>query len=427
MPQHLSVDEIQNYAKRSLSPAELLSVDEHLRSCDRCFSMIGGGLSSMDIDQAFFAIEDVGPDEGHLLFEQMEAFVDGEIAEADREIVELHREVCSDCEQQVEELVQLRATLQLETGTTDGPIAGRPESDFWAKFSASPLLRFGVPAFAAILIGAIAWTFWLFDRPSGGVSAVVDPIANNGFENVNTNSGVVNSENAKNADANSASTSPMVSLADGSGMIEIDAGGKLKGLNAPQFEARIKAAMTTQNIEISTAARELRSKSGVLMGDAQPGVPFALTSPVGKVIESARPQFRWNALDQAESYVVSVYDSDFNKVAESPPLKQNSWTSISLKRGNVYQWQVTALRNGEAIRSPSRPAPDARFRVIDSVAANEIESAKRNFGSSRLLLGILYANAGLLDDAEREFQALLRKNPNSEAARRLLNKVRSAK
>ncbi|MBP7375938.1 MAG: tetratricopeptide repeat protein, partial [Pyrinomonadaceae bacterium] len=173
--------------------------------------------------------------------------------------------------------------------------------------------------------------------------------------------------------------------------------------------------------------RELRSKSGVLMSDTQPGVSFALTSPVGKVIESARPQFRWRALDQAESYVVSVYDANFNKVAESPPLKQNSWTSITLKRGNVYQWQVTAQRDGEEIRSPSRPAPDARFRVIDSVAANEIDAAKRNFGSSRLLLGILYANAGLLDDAEREFQALLRRNPNSEAARRLLNKVRSAK
>ncbi|MBK7934264.1 MAG: tetratricopeptide repeat protein [Acidobacteria bacterium] len=423
MPQHLSQDEIQNYAKRSLPPAELLGADEHLRSCDRCFSMLGGVLRSTDIDQAFFDPED----EGHLSYEQIEAFVDGAIADADREIVELHREVCSACEQQLEELVQIRATLQLENATDNDSIVSRPEPSFWTNISAMPLFRFGIPAFAAIVIGAIAWSFWLFDRPSGGVKAVVDPIANNGFENTNTNSGLANTETAAISGANSASTAPMVSLADGPGMIEIDTDGKLKGLNAPQFESRIKAALINQNIEISTAARELRSKSGVLMSDTQPGVSFALTSPVGKVIESARPQFRWRALDQAESYVVSVYDANFNKVAESPPLKQNSWTSITLKRGNVYQWQVTAQRDGEEIRSPSRPAPDARFRVIDSVAANEIDAAKRNFGSSRLLLGILYANAGLLDDAEREFQALLRRNPNSEAARRLLNKVRSAK
>ena len=404
-----------------------MSVDEHLLSCDKCFSKLGDDLLAADIDQALFELEDKDPFEGHLTYEQMEAFVDGVSDAADREIVDLHREVCSDCEQQLGELLQIRATLQLETATADDSIVSRPEPGFWARISAKPLFRFGIPAFAAIAIGAFAWSFWLFDRPSGGVTMAVDPIANDGFVNANTNSGVANTEIATISEPNPVSTAPMVSLADGPGMIEIDTDGKLKGFNAPLFEARIKAALTTQNIEISTAARELRSKADVLMGDAQPGVPFALTSPVGKVIESARPQFRWKTLDHAESYVVSVYDANFNKVAESPPLKQNSWTSITLKRGNVYHWQVTAQRGGEEIRSPARPAPDARFKVIDSIAAGEIDTAKRNFGNSRLVLGIAYANAGLLDEAEREFQALLKKNPNSEAVRRLLNKIRSAK
>lgn len=427
MSQHMSRDEIQQYARRSLRPAELLRVDEHLRSCDQCFSMLGEDLPVADINQALFDFEDGDPLQGHLSYEQFEAYVDGAVGDTEREIVELHRDTCRDCAQQLDELVQIRATLQLESATLGTLLAGRPEASFWAKISASPLFRFGAPAFGAILIGAIAWAIWLSDRPGSDVAVVVDPAVNGITLAINTETDAVNSDIAKVPDPNFAPAAPLISLADGTDIIEIDADGKLKGLNSPQFEARIKAALTTQNIEISTAARELRSKSGVLMGDTQPGVPFALTSPVGRVIESARPQFRWKALEDAESYVVSVYDANFNKVAESPPLKQNSWTSITLKRGNVYQWQVTAQKDGEEIKSPARPAPDARFRVIDSIAASEIDTAKRNFGSSRLLLGILYANAGLLDDAEREFQALLRKNPNSEAARRMLNKVRSAK
>jgi hypothetical protein len=41
-----------------------------------------------------------------------------------------------------------------------------------------------------------------------------------------------------------------------------------------------------------------------------------------------------------------------------------------------------------------------------------------------LTLGILYAQSGLLDDAEREFQALLRANPQSPLVRKLLRIVR---
>ena len=74
-----------------------------------------------------------------------------------------------------------------------------------------------------------------------------------------------------------------------------------------------------------------------------------------------------------------------------------------------------------------RPAPDAKFKILDASSANEIAAAKRQAGNSHLLLGVVYANAGLLDDAEREFQALLKQNPRSDLARKLLNKVKAAR
>lgn len=427
MSKHLSIDEIQLYTRRSLPQAELLYVDEHLRMCDECFEMLDDVPGVADVERSLFAPNDSDPFEDHLRYEQLEAYVDETIDEADREIVELHRDTCADCARQLAELAQIRSTLELEAAKPDLRLGRTRDVSFWAKVFAGNQLRFGVPALAAILIGAIALTVWLFKRPSTAINSSADPAVNGEILASNTGIGITNSEIAPISNSNSALPVPLVSIADGPGKIEIDSSGNLVGLNAPQFEARIKAALTSKSVEFPTTGRELRSKTGVLMSEGQPGVPFALTSPVGKVIESARPQFRWKALDQAESYVVSVYDANFNKVAESPPIQQTSWTSITLKRGIVYQWQVTAKKAGEEIRSPARPAPDARFKVTDSITANELEEAKRSFASSRLLLGVLYANAGLLDDAEREFQALLQKNPNSDVVRRLLNKVRSAK
>lgn len=48
-----------------------------------------------------------------------------------------------------------------------------------------------------------------------------------------------------------------------------------------------------------------------------------------------------------------------------------------------------------------------------------------SIAGSHLTLGVLYAQAGLLDDAERELQLLLRANPQSALAQKLLRGVRA--
>ena len=74
-----------------------------------------------------------------------------------------------------------------------------------------------------------------------------------------------------------------------------------------------------------------------------------------------------------------------------------------------------------------RPAPEAKFLIADSPHFAEIERARRSAGNSHLILGIVYANAGLLDEAQREFQTLLNSNPNSDIARKLLAKVKAVR
>lgn len=427
MSEHLSQDDMQNYLDRSLGPEKLVIADDHLAECDVCREKArsSGGRQMADLSQL---LADPDLHDGHLSYEQLESYVDGKIGEIEKEIVDFHKGVCRGCLDELDELIKLRATLVLEPAAEQKTRTAEPSSlaAFWNRLMAGGILKFAASVFAALLVGVIIWSVWLFERPlPGDMVAVVDPSgveADQDLSLENDSAVPDGTEQTSNSDR------PLASLVDGGTRVEIDADGNLTGINAPQFESRIKAALTDQDLEISDSARDLKSNSGVLMGDGRPGVSFALTTPVGKIVRSERPQFRWRPLAGAETYVVTVFDAKFSKVAESPPLQQPVWTpAANLKRGSIYQWQVTAIKDGQEIKSPVRPAPDAKFQILSAAAANEIEAAKHRSGNSHLLLGIVYANAGLLDDAEREFQALLNKNPKSDIARKLLNRVRVAR
>ena len=70
-------------------------------------------------------------------------------------------------------------------------------------------------------------------------------------------------------------------------------------------------------------------------------------------------------------------------------------------------------------------APFEHSLNIDFVNARELEQVKRMQPGSHLVLGILYQRAGLLDDAQQEFNTLYRANPNSELVKKLLRDVKS--
>ena len=151
-----------------------------------------------------------------------------------------------------------------------------------------------------------------------------------------------------------------------------------------------------------------------------------MLEPVGNVLLTDRPAFRWSAMEGATGYVVEVYDDQFKLVASSPQLTiAHGPHRNHLARGNVYSWQVKAIKDGQEITSPRPPAPQAKFRILDQAKANELARAKRAYASSHLTLGLLYAEAGLLKEAEQEFRLLHRANPNSDLARTLLRQVQS--
>ena len=160
------------------------------------------------------------------------------------------------------------------------------------------------------------------------------------------------------------------------------------------------------------------------MGSGNGKNGFAVLEPIGNVLLTNRLTFRWTAMEGATGYIVEVFDEKFNPVTASQQLTALTWTT-RLPQGHVYSWQVKATKDGQEVTAPRPPAPQAKFRVLDQAKASELDNARRAHPSSHLTLGMLYADAGLLREAEQEFRLLQQANPNSELARNLLRQVQS--
>ena len=414
--EHLTQKQVEAYALRQLPAAELLAVSDHLGECEACRMRVETN------DAAFFALHQQAFSENenaaaHLTAEQTGDYVDKNLSGEALQTVNDHLSVCEHCALAVADLRAFRneiaPSLDREYGPTTAPVAltksGWREK-FVSLFKVAPLPAFGGAALAILLLAAIAWIIWR--TPNGNKQEVA----------------VAPTPVSQPAPSVEPSPAPVVvaQLNDGAGVLSLDQQGKLSGADTlpPAYQDRVKKALTSQRIERSSQLQGLSRPSSSLMGSDDQGHGFAVIEPVGDVVLNNRPSFRWSPMEGATGYVVEVYDDQFKLLTSSQQLTGRSWTTPeALARGKVYSWQVKAITDGQEVTSPRPPAPQAKFRVLDQARANEIAQAKRAYGSSHLTLGLLYADAGLLREAEQEFRLLRRANPNSEIARKLLRQV----
>src|SRR5215207_6376479 len=201
----------------------------------------------------------------------------------------------------------------------------------------------------------------------------------------------------------------------------------LERLPSP-IQQKIRGTLQTGRLDQSPALAQLAGAWSTLRGESGNGLPFRLVGPLGQVVRTEQPTFRWHALAGAQSYTVAVTDAELNEVATSPPLNATEWQIPKpLKQGGIYSWQVTALKDGVKITSPVLPAPQAKFKVIDRTTSEMLQQTQRAYPDSHLTLGVLYAEAGLLDEAEQELRVLVRDNPRASVAQKLLRQVQSMK
>jgi hypothetical protein len=391
-------------------------MDDHLAECEECRRLVESAPDN-DTMGLYADLADGAGAGPHLSFDQSAAYVDGLLTGAERRMIEDHLASCARCEPLTTDLRAFRNAVASELDREYRPRGAveRPPASWLDRFVSAlpePILKIPAWIYTAAALSLLSATVWV------AMSKRTPPQI------------ALTSSTPAPPSVNLASPTPetapaLVRLNDGGSSLALDARGRLTGVErwAPEYRRMAEDALSNQRAPRSPLLAGLSRQGSSLMGGADESRPFAIVEPAGKVLLAARPAFNWTRLEGAEGYVVEVYDAQFNLVSSSPALTGLSWTSPQLARGQVYSWQVKAVKGGQEFIAPRPPAPQAKFRILDQAAAAEIARARRDYASSHLLLGLLYARAGLLDEAEREFLALQKANPDSDAPRKLAASV----
>ncbi len=383
MADHLSTEQIASYWERRTQPEELLRVDDHISHCAECRQRLA---STVDLRAALHSTpgEDGGavsaqtvPQMDHLAYEQLEAYVDGKMSSADRNNAQAHLEICRICSEELRDLHTFKIELAA-SDTTHG----------WLARLLAPWLTRRRVAFALAMAAVIVLAVEVGKRqlaPPHGVPP------------------------SGTAESNSTGTETLLAF---------------KSLSAEEQTA-ILAVISQQSIKTPAVLAGLRGPKGTLLRGTSEGARFEVLQPLGEVVLDVRPLFRWQRLAGAISYSVSIYDMNLNHVMSSRALGATQWSPDQpLQRGRIYLWQVSAkLSNGESVSSPRPPSPEARFRVLDQTKADELLQFQAAHPASHLALGILYAEAGLLEQGEHELGQLPKNDPDYDLAQKLLKSI----
>jgi hypothetical protein len=421
--EHLSQKQVEDYSQHLMPASELLPAGDHLESCEACRRRVE---SAINADSAFYALhaEATNGELGsHLTPEQTADYVDKNLSGESLQVVSDHLSNCEQCVFAVEDLRGFRNEIAPSLDREYRPAAVPAQTGsswrerFASVFRVSPVPAFGGAALAVLLLAMMAWLVWRNPREREPQIAVGPTPASQPSPSVSPVSPSPEPEPQRVV---------VAQLNDGGRVLALDQEGKLSGADElpPAYQNLVAKALSTQRIEKSSQLQGLTRPPSSLMGSDNQEDQFALLEPAGRVLLTDKPAFRWSPLEGATGFVVEVYDSQFKLVATSPQLTEASWTT-TLPRGNVYSWQVKALKDGQEFTSPRPPAPQAKFRILDQAKANEIARAKRAHGNSHLTLALLYAEAGLIREAEQELRIVRRANPNSEVARALLRSLQS--
>ena len=376
MSHHLSDEQMRKYSEKRLEPAELLRVDDHLSVCENCRNAISVDSDAVahSFEQEFAELQE----QQHLTYDQIVGSLENKSG-SDRESVDTHLQICSRCKSEYEDLRAFAV-----------------ESSRSSKSKFYPWL-----AVAAVLVLLALVATLTYRRPT----------------------------EQQTQQQPTRSVPIVLSIQDAGTRITLDQNGTLKGLNAPtEHQDRVRLALQKQQVELPGSLKSLITTRGVVRGDLREGVPFDLLKPVGTFVSSDHPLFQWEALEGASQYRVTILDLNMTIAADSGWLANTTWTPDKpLQRDKTYIWQVAALRSGVEVLSPTPPAGEARFRVLDQHSYNRLDADRQKYSDSLLLLGLLYSGYGLLDDAEDNFQRLAEANPSSQPVKLLFKNLQSAR
>jgi hypothetical protein len=365
---HLSEEEINKYQNHSLSPSELLELDEHMENCTDCATRL---MNPSMIDSRTASLQmhlQTAEDEDHLEYEELIGYLTQKLKPFDREIVEKHLQTCAACAADEQDLRKFRKVVDTR------------------RSSQSFTLRFAAVA-AAIIFVTIGAALYFLNQPKSKPIAFV--------------------------------------IQDGPDQISFNKDGHLVNSNTKigkDVEQQIQNAFEGKGLQKPPMLSELQGKKGVLLSGENPQKYFHLIEPVGTVVRSDHPTFRWDAQPGITDYTISIYDTQFHLAAQSPLLSQKEWTvDRSLERGKTYVWILSGHLADKTVKAPLPPEPEAKFKVLSSKDLEKLNQKETR--DSHLLRGFNYLQYGLVDDASHEWLELSKDNPDSKEVTMLLESL----
>lgn len=392
------------------SAERLVAISDHIVECEQCCHLFE---SPEDLRAAYNAInsdletallsEHEHPDD-----DQLAGFVDGTLDDDGWVTVSAHIESCADCKSEIREISLVKAQTEADLQQR------HPRPEKVVNVLKRPGFRLASGIAAAVLVAAVFF----------GVNAYRTRLRSAGLESTVARLEQENGSLRRQAEQIKPARPAAIVLKDGNRQITVDENGELRGFLPASYERAIKEALTAGRITIPPPPKTNVGREGALLGMESQRERFEVIAPDATAVEDTRPLFEWQILAGAKSYTVLLKDLDTGEEIEGQPTSKTDWIpGQRLVRGHQYAWIVEAKVDGQVIRAPAPDKPFAAFRILRNDEAGEISTARKSWGDSHLLMGMMYAKAGLTREAKQEFKELVRENPASVTARRMLASI----
>lgn len=421
-------NKLSQYMRGALPTSELIATSEHVSSCDECKAQIAVlaayRKAALLVGQNVLSINDC-PE-----YEELSAYVDETLSHESYQHIDKHIVSCELCWRDVETLQAARSRSSLAPSITvhPGQFAGERKTIWlgWRRYATAL-------AGAAIVLGVILSVPHQVNKPAGTVIAhntvtqkpIIEekptpnaPSVNNTLNEKPSSVKLTDSNKTKPAGVVHHKTkirvpkTEYIALNDGAVTVS-ETSGKLKAnisdkTLASLVEKKLRDGKLPQSYQVAMNPDVFRGPSDE--------VKVTKVSPAPNALSDSKPEFRWNAVDGVSKYRVEVYEIDGTPVLATETDTTSFRPSTKL-HGGYYKWVVRTRR---AELAEWKWSKSEMFRVLTAKENNLIAEAKRDYPNSHLVAGSVYEHLGLHDKAINEFQSLVRENPTSAVAKKLL-------
>lgn len=432
MSAHLSNEIVERFHSQSLTGGDRGVIYDHILGCETCRRKVVTPQAEVVALEALtnHVLPQEYEDPLHLDSETIEAFVNDTLDPLDRSTAKLHLEDCTECSNEVNDFRESLATMKAASRQQDGRQTIAVEATtVRTRFSVQMKIAAAVALIAFAMVALMVVSRLRSTPVETTVGSQPTPLSSPQSPGVAPSPAIINppqlAENPPVKGSVEKHQNAVAVLKDGQSEITVDQFGNVAGLPSLPSESHqaVKEALSGEAIARPAVLDEVTSTQVSERAPSGNEERIRIAYPTNSVILGNRPTLRWTPSKAAASYRIEIADEAFHQIAKSEdlPASRSDWTpATQLKRGAIYTWSIRAVnREGE----PSALTSQGKFKVLGEGEVRQLNRLKAS--RSHLALGLFYAHEGMIAEAEREFSDLVKQNPDSAVARRLLKDVRS--